>query len=198
MPLLILLYPLLVHVAIIMDLAWLRFAAIAVLVLALMLPALRRRRLWAWLALAGLLAGAGGLSWWGGAMCFLYLPPVLMNLFMMGVFAASLRPGRTPLITAVASHIRGGDMPDEISAYTRRLTGFWAALFAAAAVWSAIAVLAPAEVWSWITNVFNYLVVLVVFLVEYGYRMWRYRHLPHPSLRGYLSGLMRSDLRKSS
>ena len=47
MPLLILLYPLLVHVAIIMDLAWLRFAAIAVLVLALMLPALRRRRLWA-------------------------------------------------------------------------------------------------------------------------------------------------------
>ena len=198
MPLLILLYPLLVHVAIIMDLAWLRFVAIAALMLALMLPALRRRKAWAWVGLAASLAGAGALSWWGGAMYFLYLPPVLMNLFMMGVFAASLRGGRTPLITAVASHIRRGDMPAEITAYTRRLTAFWAVLFAAAAAWSALAVMAPAEVWSWITNVFNYLVVLVVFLVEYGYRMWRYRHLPHPSLRGYLAGLLRSDLRKAS
>lgn len=198
MPLLILLYPLLVHVAIILDLAWLRFAAIAVLMLALMLPALRRGKVWAWLGLLASLVAAGALSWWGGALYFLYLPPVLMNLFMMGVFAASLRPGRTPLITMVASHIRRGDMPEEITRYTRRLTGFWAGLFAAAALWSAAAVMAPAEVWSWITNVFNYLVVLVMFLVEYGYRMWRYRHLPHPSLRGYLAGLLRSDLRQSS
>lgn len=199
MPLLIILYPVLVHLAILLDQAWLRFAAIVVLILALLFPALRQQRIWAWLSLGGLLLGAGLLSWQGGALYFLYLPPVLLNLFLMGVFLASLRPPRTPLITAVARHIRGGDMPDEIAAYTRRLTGFWAALFAAAAAWSALAaILATTDTWSWITNVFNYLVVFLVFGLEYLYRMWRYRHLPHPSLRNYLRGLLRSDFRNSS
>lgn len=113
----------------------------------------------------------------------LYAPPVLINVALAAVFAASLRPPRQPVITRFA-RMEHPVLPCELALYTRRLTVVWAALFAAmAGVALMLALRGPLEAWSTFTNVVSYLLVAALFAGEHAYRRRRFRQYRHAGLR---------------
>ena len=112
----------------------------------------------------------------------LYTPPLVINLGLCAVFARTLRRDSEPLVSRFARMSRGGRLAPDLASYTRHLTAVWALLFMVLAVVSAtLAVTGPLAAWSLFSNVFNYLLVVAFFVVEYGYRRLRYRHHPHIS-----------------
>lgn len=113
----------------------------------------------------------------------LYAPPVLLDVALAAVFAASLRPPREPVITRFA-RLEHPVLPRELALYTRRLTAVWAALFAAmAGVALMLALRGPLEAWSTFTNVVSYLLVAALFAGEHAYRRRRFRQYRHAGLR---------------
>lgn len=196
MKLLILAYPVLVHVAVVLESAPLMAISITIIAVAMLSAPIAARRIWAWPALIAAVAAAAGLAWLDATIYLLFIPPVLLNLFLAHLFLGSLREGRTPLISAVARAIRG-NLPDSLARYTRRLTQAWALIFAMMAAWSAVAaVAADHATWSLITNVLNYALVAAFLLIEYPWRRWRFRHESHPTIRDYVQGISRIDFRR--
>ena len=91
----------------------------------------------------------------------------------------------------------------EVPAYARRLTRTWATmLLTLAAINLLLAVFAapggwlvslgwrgptlPASWWSLCANVLNYVVIAGFFLLEYGYRQWRFPEHNYGGLIGFL------------
>lgn len=197
MPLLWLAYPLLVHAAVLTDEPLLEAAALGLLLGLILLAPLSRRRLWAALTLAGGLLAAAAFAYSGWGIYFLYLPPVLLNAFLCALFAQSLGAARTPIISAVARSIRGAELPPTLQRYTRQLTLFWALLFAAMGTVSALlALLAPDELWSAFTNFYSYLILALVFIIEFGMRRLLFRDDQHTSAKAYIRGLIKTDFRR--
>ncbi|MDQ3039511.1 MAG: ketosynthase [Pseudomonadota bacterium] len=187
----VLLYPLLAHVAAVAgDPRW---AAIALgdILLVTLLDGLWARRPGAmWLALLAI-PGLVLLSRTDFAMLpLLVMPAILLGIVSLG-FARTLRAGRTPLIASIVEVLEGDDvdtMPPPLRRYTRGLTLAWAVLLAGLALVNAgLALLAvpggvlasvgltpPLTVtnvqWSWFANGFNYGIVGLFFVVEFAYR----------------------------
>ena len=94
-------------------------------------------------------------------------------------FAITLRPGSTPLISALARglHTRlGQDFTPALAHYTRRLTALWVAYFVGMVAVSALIFwLAPWPVWSVFGNLVTPLAAGVLFVGEY---LLRYRWHP--------------------
>src|SRR5690606_28289955 len=91
-------------------------------------------RIWAWLGLAlatVLLLWVATRSGRHDGLFALYAAPVLIYLFMAGLFGRTLRNGQVPLITRMAAGLQGSAEPidDETRRYTRQLTAVWTALF---------------------------------------------------------------------
>lgn len=197
MLLLIIAYPFFVHWSVLGGGAPVLWAALMIPALVILLPFLRRPALWAW-ACAG---GAALLAWWlvtaGVAPYLLYLPPILINLMLMALFARGLRGPGPALITRIAEVMRGGRLPDDIAAYTRRVNWAWVALFGVMAVANLLlALLAPREIWSLFANFINYLLVGLAFAVEYAVRRRRFPNDPHPGFLTFLRRLSRLDYRR--
>lgn len=148
---------------------------------------------------AAALAAAWALAAWASAV-LLYVPPVAINLALAVFFGATLRPRHEPLVSRFARMTRGRRLPEELARYTRCLTVAWTAFFLLmAAISIQLAVFASVDAWSLFTNVLNYLLVALFFVLEYVYRRLRYRHHAHLSpremvrrLRDY-KALVRSD-----
>lgn len=100
--------------------------ALLLLALALARASMSRRRLEGAAAAAGaaLLAAA---AWAGNAWLPLKLYPVMVNVVLLAVFAASLRWG-PPLVERLA-RLREPDLPPAGVAYTRRATQAWCGFF---------------------------------------------------------------------
>ena len=190
------LYPLAVHFAI---LAQASATAVALLVAVAAahawahLSRLRHAR-WAWVYLVLALAGAVSLA--TGAVAALYVPPVLINLILLGVFARTLRAGTTPLIERFMRLEYAGEPPPPLVRYARRLTFIWSAFFACSAALAAVlALTAPLAVWSLWVNIGNFVAIALLYGVQYGYLYWRYRalelHSPWAWLRVLIA--LRSD-----
>jgi len=189
-------YPLLAHLAVLTHDRRLEWLALVWLIGIAVSGALIQRRIWAW---AVLVAG-GALLYWlvmaGNGLYALYLPPVAIpaGLFMM--FALSLREGEVPLVTGIARLMHDGPFPDDLVIYTRHVTQLWccvcAALFLSAVL---LALFASPGLWSLMTNVIHYIVLGAVFVLEYGYRRWRYAHHAHSGLFQYLRRLARTRLK---
>ena len=112
----------------------------------------------------------------------LYVPPVAINLAFCVLFARTLRGGHEPLVTRFARIERGGQLPPDLERYTRTLTRAWAGFFVLmAAISATLAATGPVAAWSLFSNVLNYLLVVLFFVLEYVYRRVRYRHHPHAS-----------------
>ena len=112
----------------------------------------------------------------------LYAPPVAINLALCALFARTLRQGCEPLVSCFARIERGGQLAPDLVRYTRNLTRVWAGFFVLMAVISAtLAVTGPLAAWSLFSNLLNYLLVALFFILEYLYRRVRYRHHPHAS-----------------
>ena len=189
-------YPLLAHLAVLTHDRRLEWLALVWLLGIAMGGALIQRRLWAW---AALLAGAGLLYWLvieGNGLYALYIPAAAIPAALLMLFALSLRAGETPLVTRIARLMHDGPFPDDLVVYTRHVTQLWcgvcAALFVSAVL---LALFASPGLWSLMTNVIHYVVLGAVFVLEYGYRRWRYRHHEHSGLFQYLRRLTRTKLK---
>ncbi|MES1191830.1 MAG: hypothetical protein ABUS47_12215 [Steroidobacter sp.] len=195
MPWLFLAYPLLAHLAAVAHSERLAWIAVTVLIAVPLLPALRHRRAWAWIVLCAVTLALYGCAYSGIAGYLMYAPPVLIPGAVMSVFLSSLREGQVPVVTRIATQIRG-TLPPELASYTRHVTQFWVALLLIMALSSALlAAFASRTLWSLITNVVDYVLLAAVFLLEYLYRRWRFRHLPHESFRHFISALFTARVR---
>jgi uncharacterized membrane protein len=93
---------------------------------------------------------------------------------MLVVFAATLLPGRTPVITLVAQRLNprfhAGMLP-----YTRHVTIAWCLFFAGQIIASAVLYrYAPVRWWSLFVNGLNIPLVVLMFLGEYALRRRRF------------------------
>lgn len=110
---------------------------------------------------------------------FVAAPSVLLYGGLAAVFAATLRPGRTALITRIALQRHGDALGGPARRYLHALTRAWAVFFAALALGSALlARFGPFEAWSLLVNVLVWPLIGAMFLGDYALRRWRYREVP--------------------
>jgi uncharacterized membrane protein len=102
------------------------------------------------------------------------IPHALAYTAMLIIFGRSLTGPRESVITSLALRMRGPLGP-AVLRYTRRVTLAWCLFFAAQLMASLILFLsAPPALWSLFINVANFPLVLVMFILEYSYRLVRY------------------------
>lgn len=194
MSLLLLAYPLLVHFAVVWQEPRLEWLALVLLCAIPQYRALRAGRPGNWLLLLlGMAALLYALTSVGGGMYALFLPPVVVPAMLLAVFAGSLRAGHLPLVTRVAQSI-SGPLEPEVRAYTRHVTELWVLVLAALCVGdAALAVFAPLPLWSLFSNFVNYLLVGLVFVLEYLYRRLRFPAHDHPGFLAYMRRVAHID-----
>ena len=189
-------YPLIVHLAVWLELPMMQIVALLVLTLGLLLPGLRQGNRFTWglfLLTLGLLYA---ISYVDIAIYMLYLPPVVIPLLLWGVFFRGLLPGGTPLVTAIAEQARG-PLPVNMRRYTWGVTLMWTIFFASMALWSALLPwLATITLWSLFTNFINYILAALLIVVEYIYRKWRFQSYDHPGFMDYIKIVVNADIRK--
>lgn len=104
-------------------------------------------------------------------------------------FAASLRPGREPVVTGLARRIRR-TMPDKVMRYTRRVTIAWCVFFAMQlGVSAGLLIMAPAAVWSSFVNLWNLPLAVAMILAEYSVRVVLFWREPRTGLIATLAGM---------
>lgn len=97
-------------------------------------------------------------------------------------FAATLRPGRDPLITAMARRLHGA-ISDEMTVYTRRVTIAWCCFFAIQLTMSIMLFcFAPLVVWSFFVNILDIPLVVAMYAAEYVVRLRCLRNPPRHSI----------------
>ena len=204
--LLVLAYLLLDHLSVALASPRLALLALGTLVAMLLLAPLRARRAWAWLLLAACLVGllTPPVQHW--APFVLMLPPTVVNLALAALFGHTLLAGREPLVARMVRLLHANDaVQDEaVWGYARNVTACWTALFVFnATVTFALALVAtpvgllrmagieppfamPAVWWSYFSNFGCYLLVGVLFLVEFMVRQRRFPWQPYANLFDFL------------
>ena len=108
---------------------------------------------------------------------------ISMDLFLCGLFAFSLLPGREALVTRLARVTRGGILPASAVPYTRAVTLAWAVFFAVAAAASAfLFAFASIAAWSLFVNLLMWPLVAAMFVIEYAIRLRCLSDLDHVSI----------------
>ncbi len=188
---LLVVYPLLAHMAAVE--ADKRLAAIALgdIILVLLLDGLLAGRAKQWLLLLLAVPALVLLARSTFAMVPLLLMPALLIAVAASGFARTLRPGRIPLIASIVEVLEGDDaanLPDRLQHYTRGLTLAWALMLGALAlanlmlalcavpggVLASVGIAPPLAIshtqWSWFANGFNYGLLGLFFVIEFNYR----------------------------
>jgi uncharacterized membrane protein len=115
--------------------------------------------------------------------------PVVITGMLALMFGRSLMSDRTPLIVRIGEYLKG-DLPPQVASYGRRLTVFWTLLLAFLALESALLGLFGTPFWwSLFTNLINYLIILLVFVVEYPIRRRVLSEVEHESFFNYVASL---------
>ncbi len=199
-------YPTLAHAASLLHSPALTVASVAVLAAAMLFPPLADGRRWTWAAIPLAAAAIAGLARIDAAGLVLFLPPVLLNLFLAWLFGHTLARGSVPLIERLVMLLQPPGVAPEpgVIPYTRRLTQAWTALFLLLAVSSLVlaacatpggllesaGIRAPFavrhETWSLFANVLNYGIVAAFFVLEYAYRRRRFPHRPYRNFAEFL------------
>ena len=134
---------------------------------------------------------AGSIPTEAGLLAVSGVTHAAINAMLLGVFAATLAPGRTPLVVAMGRRLDPHFTP-AIARYARAVTWVWCGFFAAQIVISGLLlVFAPRTVWSFFVNILDLPLVAAVFVIEDRVRRWRFPGHPHVSLRS-LAGAMRA------
>jgi len=124
----------------------------------------------------------------------LQLMPVLINLLLALGLGYSLGNGQTPLITRLASIMRGGNMPDPVRRYTRAVTLVWCLFFVFMAVVALLLVLfASLESWSLFANLLTYILIAGFIVLEFAFRRWYLGALVDYSFTDFIKGLVKLD-----
>lgn len=117
--------------------------------------------------------------------------PVAVTGMLAALFGRSLMPDRVPLIVRIGEYLRG-DLPPRVASYGRRLTAFWTLFFVLLALESALlGIFATPFWWSLFTNLVNYLIILLVFVVEYPIRRRVLSDVEHEPFYDYVASLAR-------
>ena len=150
------------------------------------LVAWQRRQLWTLAACLALVLLLAAIVWRGGidGINRMYvLQHAGIHLMLGWTFFSTLRPGGTPLITALAQRLHQR-FTAEMRAYTRWLTGLWAAYFVAMVAVSAVLyLLAPWAWWSVFCNLLTPLAAVLFFVVEHLLRYVRHPEFERVSMR---------------
>ena len=170
-PILLLTYPLALHLGIYfghIDLAVFYLAAL--LSLPFLSAVFTRARPGTWQILAAGFAVIVLLLAAGNEQLIVKLVPLTVNGVLLWFFASTLFSGRMPLITRFASLMRE-DMPPAVLIYTRWATIAWSAYFLFIFSLSLLlAIYAPIELWSFFSNVLSYVLLVLMFLAEFTVR----------------------------
>jgi uncharacterized membrane protein len=196
--LLALAYPVLAHLAALLEQPVLRTAAVGALAALVLLPLLRAKPVTGAAATLAFVVAAVALARHDRLDLLLFLPPVLIPAAGAWLFGHTLAAGRVPLIERLVAMIHGdGPIDPGVPAYARRLTLAWTlvlGLLAAAnallallavpgGVLAALDVASPVAVplawWSWLANVGGYALLAVLFAAEYAYRRRRFPDQPY-------------------
>jgi uncharacterized membrane protein len=193
-PLLLLSYPFAVHLGV---LSGQLLPALLILLLLLLHPLLlppSAGRLALALGIATLLLLALRATPLTGSQ-LLYLPPPAIVLILWVMFARTLLPGQTPLITRIAALMHESLTP-RLQRYTRWVTWAWVAFFSGLLVEIVLlSVYASAEKWSLFTNFINYLLLGAFFLTEYSLRRFFLRPEERLGFAIFCLSLLRIDFR---
>lgn len=114
-----------------------------------------------------------------------FVQHLAINLALAIVFGRTLFAGREPLVTRFARMVHG-TLPPEVERYARQVTVAWTAFFLLLLATSCILYFArlPAA-WSAFANIASPILVVLMFVVEYGVR---HRVLPDWERAGILGG----------
>ena len=195
--LLLLVYPLVMHFSIHYGHAEIGVYYLAMLLmLPLLFTLLQGRRPTGWMLgvalLALLITGLGVIE--AGVM--IIIPPAIMFAALFVFFASSLRAEGTPVVTRLAAVIRAEQLSPEIRSYTRKATIAWSVFFLAMLMASLMLGLwAPLEIWSWFSNFLAYVLIAVMFIVEYLVRRHSLQDHVDYSFLQFLRNLRRVDYR---
>jgi uncharacterized membrane protein len=107
---------------------------------------------------------------------FLLLVPTAMHVALLATFAASLRPGRRPIVEEFARAVQRR-FPEFLAPYCRRLTAVWCGFFAGNAVLTAaLAAAAPLEWWALYCGGVFYVLFGMLMGGEYVFRKGWFRY----------------------
>ncbi len=186
-------YPLCVHLGIVAQQAIWQWLAIVCLAGGIQYTGLRQGSVFAWAVLLLVIAAALWMISHKLAHYIFYLPPIVLPLLIGTGFLRTLMPGEVPLVTAIGREVHG-QLPPNLERYTHRVTLFWFLFLLAMAIVAALLPwLGTPLIWSWFSNCLNYVLVAVVFVGEYAYRRWRFSDFPQPSFRDYLAIVANSE-----
>lgn len=144
-------------------------------------------------ALVGLLAACAALWIWRAPLAghfgwTYYLQHAGINAALGAMFALSLRHGKTPLCTQIATAIHG-PLCAAHTRYTVRVTQAWTLFFAATAgVSTLLFVLAPIATWSSFANLATPLLIALMFLGEAVCRRIAFPGMHHGGLLDAVHG----------
>ena len=120
-----------------------------------------------------------------------------IHLALAWTFGLSLRPGDTPLITALAAGLHGRlkqTFTPALAQYTRGVTMLWAGyFFAMVLVSAALYALAPWPWWSLYCTVFTPLSAAALFVAEYLWRYQRHPEFPRVTMRAAFDAYQQSS-----
>lgn len=186
------------------------FAAIVLLLIAIGLPVLRRRSVAGialWLLVTALML-IPALT--GRVQLALSGLPILILAGLCFFFARTLTHGREPLIARCVRVIEGDHrlaLPG-VASYARGVTVYWACvvglqalalmfLFLCAqpdglleAFGVSVPFAIPRNALAWYPEAGCWAVLILAFALEYVFRRWYLRHLPHPSLKRFVTRLI--------
>jgi uncharacterized membrane protein len=117
----------------------------------------------------------------------LLLAPTLVNVALLGTFGLSLWSDQSMVERFARSQV--AELPDDEVAYCRSVTKVWCVFFVAngsTALYLALA--SDVETWVLFTGLVSYLLIGMLFTVEYIYRHWKFRR--------YLGGFADSFLKR--
>jgi uncharacterized membrane protein len=197
---------LLAHGASLLRSPALTITSVIVLATAILIPPLCEGRRWAKLALPAAAVAIVGLWRIDAAALVLFLPPILLNIFLAWLFGHTLGRGSTPLIERLVRLLQPKGRPPEpeVVRYAGQLTQVWTGLFVGLgainlglalcatpgglleAIGVRPTVTVSRETWSLFANVLNYLIVAAFFLLEFTYRMRRFPDRPYRNLAEFL------------
>jgi uncharacterized membrane protein/3-hydroxymyristoyl/3-hydroxydecanoyl-(acyl carrier protein) dehydratase len=104
----------------------------------------------------------------------LLLTPVAINLGLLGAFAASLFQAESTVERF--AKLQAPDLSPAELQYCRRVTAVWCAFFIAnGGTALGLAMLGNIELWTLYSGVVSYVLIGMMFAVEYVYRHWRFR-----------------------
>jgi uncharacterized membrane protein len=126
----------------------------------------------------GLTAGVLALAAVFDEQRFLLFVPVLVNAALLLSFARSLghEVSMVETFARLQGHVPGGALSPERRQYCRRVTAAWCLFFVLnGGVTAYLALTARVLAWTVYTGLVAYVLMGLVFAVEYVYRAWRFR-----------------------